>query len=79
MANKPMRHHSAKPYFIIAKNGITSKRPFPHATRKDALEEAKRLAEEFPDQVFYIYRYAGKVVSGNAMTHVSLSRGKAHA
>lgn len=76
---KPTRHKLVKSYFIVAKNGITSKKPFPHETRKQALEEAKRLADTFPNEVFYIYRYAGKVTTGDAMTFVSLSKGRAHA
>lgn len=62
---KPTFTRKGNNYFIVAKNGRTSRHPFPHPTLKAAETEAKRLAGEFPNTPFYVFAAYYKVTNAD--------------
>jgi hypothetical protein len=54
-------HRKGNNYFIVAKNGKTSRTPFPHPNLRAAEDEAIRLAKEMPSETFYVYAAYFKV------------------
>ena len=53
-----------KKYFIVIRNGKSSKHPFPHPSLKLATAEAERLSVTFPKSSFSVYCFLFKIESG---------------
>lgn len=56
-------NRKGKAYYIIARNGKTSKTPFPHETLNAAKEEAIRLAKAFNGSSFTVLKTCFKVAA----------------
>jgi hypothetical protein len=57
-------HKKNKKYFIVIRDGKSSKHPFPHPSLKLAIAEACRLSANFPDSSFSVYCFLFKIESG---------------